>query len=210
MGTTPSPVTVQDEGFHEIQLNGKQVVFLFMVATVVSVVIFLCGVLVGRVYASIAPRWPTSVPSAHRPKPRRRSSLNLRRPRLRRRVPDPRAGCAASRHRRSQLLQSARDQDASARELEESAVEKRVAQGNPVELAPVAAKPIPDKAPRKSRGEKPQRAARAHHAATCETGRSSPKSRRRVALSRRPSLHLAPVARLMSRREVDLPSRSPR
>jgi DedD protein len=39
---------VQDEGFHEIQLNGKQLVFLFMAATVVSVVIFLCGVLVGR------------------------------------------------------------------------------------------------------------------------------------------------------------------
>jgi len=40
--------TTQDEGFHEIQLNGKQLVFLFMAATVVSVVIFLCGVLVGR------------------------------------------------------------------------------------------------------------------------------------------------------------------
>ena len=39
---------LQDEGFHEIQLNGKQLVFLFMAATVVSVVIFLCGVLVGR------------------------------------------------------------------------------------------------------------------------------------------------------------------
>ena len=38
----------QDDGFHEIQLNGKQLVFLFMAATVVSVVIFLCGVLVGR------------------------------------------------------------------------------------------------------------------------------------------------------------------
>jgi septal ring-binding cell division protein DamX len=37
-----------DEGFHEIQLNGKQLVFLFMAATVVSVVIFLCGVMVGR------------------------------------------------------------------------------------------------------------------------------------------------------------------
>jgi cell division septation protein DedD len=37
-----------DDGFHEIQLNGKQLVFLFMLATVVSVVIFLCGVLVGR------------------------------------------------------------------------------------------------------------------------------------------------------------------
>jgi cell division septation protein DedD len=39
---------LHDDGFHEIQLNGKQLVFLFMAATVVSVVIFLCGVLVGR------------------------------------------------------------------------------------------------------------------------------------------------------------------
>ena len=37
-----------DEGFHEIQLNGKQLVFLFMAATVVSVVVFLLGVMVGR------------------------------------------------------------------------------------------------------------------------------------------------------------------
>ena len=41
-----SPAT--DDGFREIQLNGKQLVFLFMAAAVVSVVIFLCGVLVGR------------------------------------------------------------------------------------------------------------------------------------------------------------------
>ncbi|OFW15925.1 MAG: hypothetical protein A3F70_14930 [Acidobacteria bacterium RIFCSPLOWO2_12_FULL_67_14] len=39
---------MQDEGFHEIQLDGKQLVFLFMAATVVAVVIFLCGVMVGR------------------------------------------------------------------------------------------------------------------------------------------------------------------
>lgn len=39
---------MQDEAFHEIQLNGKQLVFLFMASTVVAVVIFLCGVLVGR------------------------------------------------------------------------------------------------------------------------------------------------------------------
>lgn len=39
---------IQDDGFHEIQLNGKQLVFLFMAVTVASVVIFLCGVLVGR------------------------------------------------------------------------------------------------------------------------------------------------------------------
>jgi cell division septation protein DedD len=40
--------SLPEEGFHEIQLSGKQLVFLFMAATVVSVVIFLCGVLVGR------------------------------------------------------------------------------------------------------------------------------------------------------------------
>ena len=33
---------------HEIQLNGKQLVFMFGAAVVVSVVIFLCGVMVGR------------------------------------------------------------------------------------------------------------------------------------------------------------------
>jgi len=37
-----------DEGVHEIQLNGKQLVFMFMAVTVVAVVIFLCGVMVGR------------------------------------------------------------------------------------------------------------------------------------------------------------------
>ena len=39
---------IHDDGFHEIQLSGKQLVFLFMATTVVSIVIFLCGVLVGR------------------------------------------------------------------------------------------------------------------------------------------------------------------
>jgi cell division septation protein DedD len=37
-----------DDGFHEIHLSGKQLVFLFMATTVVSVVIFLLGVMVGR------------------------------------------------------------------------------------------------------------------------------------------------------------------
>jgi sporulation related protein len=37
-----------DDGFHEIQLSGKQLVFLFIVATTVVVVVFLCGVRVGR------------------------------------------------------------------------------------------------------------------------------------------------------------------
>ncbi len=40
--------TTHDEGFHEIQLNGKQLVFLFMAGTVVAVGIFLLGVFVGR------------------------------------------------------------------------------------------------------------------------------------------------------------------
>jgi DedD protein len=39
---------MSDSQPREIQLGGKQLVFLFMAATVVSVVIFLCGVLVGR------------------------------------------------------------------------------------------------------------------------------------------------------------------
>src|SRR5688500_20144033 len=40
--------TTTDDAFHEIQLNGKQLVFMFMAVTVVAVVIFLCGVMVGR------------------------------------------------------------------------------------------------------------------------------------------------------------------
>ena len=39
---------MNDEGFREIQLNGKQLIFLFMAVTVVLVVTFLFGVLVGR------------------------------------------------------------------------------------------------------------------------------------------------------------------
>jgi cell division septation protein DedD len=36
-----------DDGVREIQLSGKQLVFVFMATTVVAVVIFLCGVMVG-------------------------------------------------------------------------------------------------------------------------------------------------------------------
>ena len=67
----------QDDAFREIQLNGKQLVFLFMVATVVSVVIFLCGVFVGRgVRAERAPLMaetsaptPVTTPDAPRAEP---------------------------------------------------------------------------------------------------------------------------------------------
>ena len=38
---------MSDEGFREIQLNGKQLIFLFMAVTVVLVVTFLFGVLDG-------------------------------------------------------------------------------------------------------------------------------------------------------------------
>lgn len=41
-------MSTADDSVREIQLSGKQLVFLFMAVTVVSVVIFLCGVLVGR------------------------------------------------------------------------------------------------------------------------------------------------------------------
>jgi cell division septation protein DedD len=68
---------MSNEEFHEIQLNGKQLVFLFMAATVVAVVIFLCGVMVGRgvptraaapidapQQAAIDPTAPLGVPAA--------------------------------------------------------------------------------------------------------------------------------------------------
>ena len=37
-----------DDASHEFGLNGKQLVFLFMAVTIVAVVVFLCGVMVGR------------------------------------------------------------------------------------------------------------------------------------------------------------------
>ena len=61
-----------DDGFHEIQLSGKQLVFLFMATTVVSVVIFLCGVLVGRGVKGdtvSAARVPTAAATATSPAP---------------------------------------------------------------------------------------------------------------------------------------------
>ena len=39
---------MSDQGFHEVQLSGKQLVFLFMSAVVLMVVVFLLGVNVGR------------------------------------------------------------------------------------------------------------------------------------------------------------------
>ncbi len=42
------PTTTHDDAFHEIQLNGKQLLFLAMAAAVVLIVTFLSGFLVGR------------------------------------------------------------------------------------------------------------------------------------------------------------------
>jgi DedD protein len=39
---------MSDQSFHEIQLSGKQLVFLFMCAVILTVVVFLFGVSVGR------------------------------------------------------------------------------------------------------------------------------------------------------------------
>ena len=64
---------MSDQGFHEVQLSGKQLVFLFMSAIVLLVVTFLLGVDVGRgarnamgetdlVAQGDAPATPTTVP----------------------------------------------------------------------------------------------------------------------------------------------------
>ena len=58
---------IHDDGFHEIQLSGKQLVFLFMATTVVSVVIFLCGVLVGRGVRPIVPAQAATLAQAPSP-----------------------------------------------------------------------------------------------------------------------------------------------
>ena len=73
-----------DDGFHEIQLSGKQLVFLFIVTTTVIVVVFLCGVKVGRgaraaqgeepeqtaaATTALQPPPPTAAPPADPPAP---------------------------------------------------------------------------------------------------------------------------------------------
>ncbi len=45
---THDAASAADDGFHEIQLSGKQLVFLFMTATLVLAAVFLLGVQVGR------------------------------------------------------------------------------------------------------------------------------------------------------------------
>ena len=52
-----------DDGFHEIQLSGKQLVFLFIVTTSVVVGVFLFGVLVGRGARDARPETPGATTS---------------------------------------------------------------------------------------------------------------------------------------------------
>jgi cell division septation protein DedD len=51
---------MSDEGFHEVQLSGKQLVFLFMSGVVLLVVVFLLGVAVGRSVRDAALEAPVS------------------------------------------------------------------------------------------------------------------------------------------------------
>jgi cell division septation protein DedD len=53
-----------EDGFHEIQLSGKQLVFLFIVTTSVLVAVFLCGVLVGRGARDAGSAEPDSITAA--------------------------------------------------------------------------------------------------------------------------------------------------
>ena len=53
-----------DDGFHEIQLSGKQLVFLFIVTTTVIVVVFLCGVKVGRGVRAVQGDEPDQIAAA--------------------------------------------------------------------------------------------------------------------------------------------------
>jgi cell division septation protein DedD len=57
-----------DQSFREIQLGGKQLVFLFMCAVVLTVVVFLLGVSVGRdMRAAPSPTIQASVPTRDAP-----------------------------------------------------------------------------------------------------------------------------------------------
>ena len=67
-----------DDGFHEIHLSGKQLFALFMATVVVSVVIFLIGVFVGR-NVRTQQRPPPSVSTIRQQRSRRHRSVSRRR-----------------------------------------------------------------------------------------------------------------------------------
>ena len=87
MSETAHHDALHDDGFHEIQLSGKQLVALFMAATVVLVATFLCGVQIGRNVrggsVAAADASDTLASASTRPKRRRRAvrpPLNRPRP----------------------------------------------------------------------------------------------------------------------------------
>jgi cell division protein FtsN len=58
---------MSDQGFHEIQLSGKQLFFLFMCAVIVAAVIFLFGVSVGREVSNAPPQNAQGAPGTDTP-----------------------------------------------------------------------------------------------------------------------------------------------
>ncbi len=176
----------QDDAFREIQLNGKQLVFLFMVATVFSVVIFLCGVFVGRgVRAERAPL----VADVDRIEPRHDAR--------RRRVPGAGAASgrlgsdgrgAAARRRRAELFQSPRQVVGRRRGFEAG----RFAPAPPA--APSRRRAAPARPPRRSR--------RRRSAEECRRHRAGAKRRRRARSSRRLRPRPARIRRLSPARRI--------
>ena len=131
---------MSDEGFREIQLNGKQLIFLFMAVTVVLVVTFLFGVLVGRgvregaatteiASGEVAPDSGAAPPVDNAP--RRRPPAAPRRPSAR--------GAAG---RRAQLRRAPAARHACRRELETVG-----GVGAAAAPAPVVQEPVAEKAP---------------------------------------------------------------
>ena len=114
-----------EDGFHEIQLSGKQLVFLFMVTTVVSVVIFLCGVLVGRDVRAERGRRRRPMAAAASPAPRRRAA--------------ERAGAAGRRLTRPRRSPKARADAITKRLQGDAAAEEKLEAGGAAAARPGAA-----------------------------------------------------------------------
>ena len=130
---------MSDEGFREIQLNGKQLIFLFMAVTVVLVVTFLFGVLTGRGVREERrrPRSPAARLRRIRARRRRRTA------RRRRRLPaarHPQAPAAPATEELSYAERLLRDTPAE-ENLKPSAASGAAAAPAPVVQEPVAEKP---------------------------------------------------------------------
>ena len=78
-----------DGAYYEVQLNNKQLVFFFMATLAIAVVVFLCGVMVGRGVSAMQPllRYPMTLPTVTLTRGLRKLKKWL--PRLVRRKPKP-------------------------------------------------------------------------------------------------------------------------